>query len=88
MFCKVCGQELVGTAVICIKCGSPIQGSSNVTHDRKFIMWGWVTAFILPLLGIILGIYNTVKGEVSHGIGQVVVSIGMWAFWSGFFSAF
>lgn len=55
--------------------------------QRKYIKWGWATAFLLPIVGIGLGVYNIYKAQPWHGIGQIVVSIFMWSFWAGFFMA-
>ena len=93
MFCNHCGATAVDTAVICIKCGSPltpvviisVPDSPNTT--KKLIMWGWVTAVILPILGLGLGVYNAIKGNIGHGVGQIVVSLFFWSFWAGFFAA-
>lgn len=88
MFCKNCGNEIVSTAVICPKCGSPTGVSNeNPATSKSLITWGWVSAFLFPIVGIILGIVNIVKAQIGHGIGQIAVSIFMWAFWYGFVSA-
>lgn len=86
MFCKACGESVLDTAIICPKCGSATGGVSPV-DSKALVTWGWVGAFLLPFVGIILGVVNIVKGKVGHGIGQIVVSLFMWGFWAGFINA-
>jgi hypothetical protein len=41
----------------------------------------------MPILGLPLCIYCLMKGKVLHFIGIAVVSVFMFFFWMGFFSA-
>lgn len=90
MFCKACGSEIVETAVICPKCGTAT-GTASVTETpekaKQLITWGYVGAVLMPIVGIILGIVNMVKGRIGHGVGQITVSVFFWMFWIGFFGA-
>jgi len=53
----------------------------------KLIMWGWLGACLLPIVGLVIGIVLCVKGKINHGIGQIVVSIFSWIFWMAFVAA-
>jgi hypothetical protein len=92
MFCKACGKEVMDTAVICTGCGSSTTGSipgAGMSEESisKLIMWGWLGACLLPIVGLVIGIVLCVKGKINHGIGQVVVSLFSWAFWAAFVTA-
>lgn len=92
MFCNHCAAKVVDTAVICVKCGSPLTPAATASASapessdkaKKFVQWGYATAVFLPIVGLGLGIYNAVKGRIGHGIGQIVLSIFFWSFWAGF----
>lgn len=87
MFCKECGAEIRDTAIMCVSCGSPTKsGSTEVS--KSLLVWGWITAVMMPVVGLILGIIVTVKKNWAHGIGMIVASIFFWNFWLGFMSGF
>jgi uncharacterized membrane protein len=62
--------------------------TENTDTEKQRVMWGWITAVFVPLVGIILGIVNMVKGTLGHGIGQIIASLFFWSFWAGFWAAF
>ena len=62
--------------------------SAPPDDHRNLIVWGWIGAFLIPLVGIILAIILLTKGKVGHGIGQIGVSFFMMFFWVGFWPAF
>ena len=84
MFCKACGNEVLDTSVICPKCGSATGGNTPV-DGKTMITTGWICTFLFPVVGLIIGIINLVKGRASHGIGQIVVSMVMWAVYTAMF---
>ena len=89
MFCKACGNEVLNTAVICPKCGSATDGETPGSPAAKsLITWGWVTAILFPIIGVILGIVITVKKNYGHGIGIIVTSLCSWIFWASFWVGF
>lgn len=86
MFCRGCGAGLVATASQCPRCGTAANAISSPASSG-LVIWGWISAFLMPLLGIIIGIITCVKGRVGTGIGMIFLSICMWGFWAGFFEA-
>ena len=46
------------------------------------VTWGWITAFLLPGIGFVLGIIAAAKSEVGNGIGIMVVSVLSFIVWS------
>lgn len=43
---------------------------------------GYITGFLLPIIGIILAIVLFVKGSGKHGGGVLATSIFSWIFWA------
>ena len=91
MFCKSCGEELLAEAVICPKCGSPTE---NFTKEKSsgevsvtLIVFGYILAALMPLIGGIIGIYTMVKGKPGNGVGIMVVALIMFFFWAGFWGS-
>jgi uncharacterized OB-fold protein len=83
-FCKACGNEVVDSAVVCVKCGSSVAKESKVEAWSTGKMWGYsVLSFLIPLIGIIFGIIGLTKEErrMQGGI-LMVVSIFALGFWS------
>ena len=76
MFCKTCATELVATAAICPKCGTPTDVAPKAT---ALIVIGWLTAILFPPAGLVIGIVLCTKKHVGHGVGQIVVSV-LWGF--------
>jgi hypothetical protein len=56
-------------------------GQENVQKLKK---WGWLGAFLVPLVGLIIGIVLLTKEEVGTGIAQILVGLFMMDFWYGF----
>jgi hypothetical protein len=82
-YCSACGNGVLDTAVICPKCGSPLR-SSGVPSE--FPPWaelvGFMTAILLPIVGIGFGIWAIVKRRVGMGVIMIVISIICWLFWA------
>lgn len=45
------------------------------TAQSSVVTWGWITAFLFPLVGFILGIIAAARGEGGHGAGIIAVSV-------------
>ena len=88
MFCKACGNELINTAVICPKCGSAVSNDMETVPNLKtLLIWGWITAIVVPIVGIVIGIVALVKRSYGHGVGIIVTSLFSWMVWAGFWMA-
>lgn len=44
------------------------------TAPDGLIAAGWVLTFLMPLIGLVIGIVVLAKGSEGHGIGQIIVS--------------
>lgn len=86
MFCQKCGKEIHDEAVVCIHCGCAVNGVNNrYGNDEEtssLATLSIVFAFLMPIVGLILGICGCVKYRdenykttSSYGI---VLSIVMW----------
>jgi uncharacterized membrane protein YvbJ len=92
-FCKACGNEVLDTAVVCVKCGSALKADSPVVDTtaawpkNKMIGFG-VLSFFLPFVGAIMGIIALFK-ESRRVQGIILLAISLFAtgFWRGFMSA-
>lgn len=93
-FCQACGAEVLDTAVVCIKCGSPLKKDSNICESaaeawpkNKMWMYG-ILSFIIPIVGIILGIIGLTK-EPRRIQGAILIGIALFGlgFWKGFLGA-
>lgn len=51
MFCRHCGHEVKGKAVICSNCGTPINEEAEATEVRAS-RWSWFTMFVT--LGVVI----------------------------------
>lgn len=79
--CKECGEEISGKAKCCPKCGAP---NDEVWEENKevFIKLGYVFSivsfFIFPVIlgiaGFMLGVFNFLKRENTHGIMQIIIA--------------
>lgn len=86
MFCKQCGKEIPNAAVICVHCGV---GTDNFRMSPRgigggTIFCGYLLAFIMPLFGIISGIYLLLQKCYLHGIIVILLSI-VWIAWIALF---
>ena len=90
-YCSKCGKELFDEAVVCPGCGCPVPGTpvqatqpaaTQETEKNTMITVGMISAFLLPLLGVILGIVgmnkyqNPVLKQKSKSV--LLLSLGMW----------
>jgi hypothetical protein len=87
-FCRECGtQQKSNNAIICLNCGSAIQGTSlvnaNIPWSGSKLMTYLFLAFLLPIVGLIVGTYG-IFNESNRGKGLIIIlfSIFSWAFWT------
>lgn len=94
MFCQKCGNEIHNEAVVCPHCGCPVQenapqpaGVSDAPVVENGETSGMATgalvcAFLIPIVGIILGIVGVIKYETptykNRCIIAIVISIVVW----------
>ena len=78
-FCQACGNEVLDTAVVCMKCGSAVK-AALVADGEKWntgTFTGLVIAsFIIPLIGLGAGIYGVCK-ESKRGQGGILIGAGV-----------
>ncbi len=82
-FCKVCGNEMHDSAIVCTKCGVATSNYNNVTTQNKNVIdsggFGWgLLGCCVPMAGLILFLIwkderpNTAR---AAGIGALVYLI-------------
>lgn len=77
-FCTNCGNELVEAAVICPKCGVSVAPAQEVQNKNSngMAIAGFITSFIIPLLGLIFSIIGLNKSkQTSTGKGLSIAGI-------------
>ena len=91
MYCKNCGSQILSKAVVCVTCGAP---TDRFDKERKtpavsivLIASGYICAFLIPFLGVILGLITLGKGAHGHGIGIIALSVLFFLFWSLVFAS-
>jgi DNA-directed RNA polymerase subunit RPC12/RpoP len=61
----------------------------SLNSNSGLVTGGWITAFLFPFVGVIIGIMLLVKGNrIGHAIGILCTSLFMFMFWIGFWPAF
>ena len=80
-YCTGCGKQIHPDAATCPACGVPTNKAGEVSQGT--IVAGYVLAFLMPLIGGIIGIYTAVKGKSGHGIGMLVLALFSFFFWLG-----
>ena len=77
MFCKKCGKEMDNSAIACPECGAPVK-----PRGKSVSIWALVMAFIIPVVGFILGFIAVIKGiryrtasVLITGICAIVLSV-------------
>ena len=83
VFCKECGVKNPDHAVYCQGCGNKIKiypnNKSNTKIESKKLDSMWIVAAILvPIVGLISGIYYYSKGRKGADT-VILVSIAVWA---------
>lgn len=88
MFCTHCGKEIDDNAVICPNCGVTTEkfkqtrpAAQQTQETNGIAVAALVCAFLVPLVGLILGIVALVKskqlpGQPNHGMSIAAIVIG------------
>jgi hypothetical protein len=74
-YCRYCGAEMLDDAVLCVKCGCPVESTTIAEETDAPNMGFAVLSFFIPLVGLIL--YLTWKDKTplkakSCGKGALV----------------
>ncbi|MBR3954071.1 MAG: zinc ribbon domain-containing protein [Clostridia bacterium] len=90
-YCSKCGKEIMDDAVICVHCGCQVAGATtlelNVQRQKKELSpdvakYAFIFAFLMPLVGLILGIVGVTKYTDSNlkgkSVSAILISAGMW----------
>ena len=96
-FCPSCGEELADNAKFCKNCGTNIETKETakdqptastyevqtVENDHKIaIILGYVCAILIPIIGLIFGIYLVTRNDSEkakfHGKIVIAVSVVIW----------
>ncbi|MBE6498513.1 MAG: zinc ribbon domain-containing protein [Methanobrevibacter sp.] len=92
-FCPFCGEELVDDAKFCKNCGKDVssytaQGTGNFTPVQTSekshtlaIVAGYILALLIPLGGIIIGIYLITRDESQakfHAKLIIALAVVVW----------
>ena len=97
-FCPFCGEKLLDEAKFCKNCGKDVSAYSapgtGRNSDRVYsvptvekshtlaTVLGFVFAFLIPLIGIIFGIYLATRNDSPkakrYGIIIIVIAIIVW----------
>ncbi len=80
MYCKNCGNLIDDNAVICPKCGVPIQSQNKVAQQNKtntLAIWGLVLSFLVPLAGLICSIIARKQCRETGEQGMGLATAGM-----------
>lgn len=79
-FCSQCGEKIVDEAVICVHCGCQVGGlnsTQNTIEEETKDLWkiAWIYAFIMPPIGIILGIVGACTYKKPENVSKSVRAI-------------
>lgn len=90
-YCPSCGEALVDEANFCKSCGAKIAGGVQAaqTTERPLIeksytiavIIGYIAAILIPILGIIIGVYLMTRKDSSdakHGKYMIIVAVIVW----------
>lgn len=81
-FCQTCGAEVHEKAVVCVKCGVPVNnavfktGNNGAVSDKE-----WLVALLLSFFLGYLGIHRFYTGHIGIGVVQLLTlgGCGIWA---------
>ena len=96
-YCPACGEELIDAAKFCKNCGAEIDNPQKTTNtyqenrrqyielsDKNYtiaIVVGYVMAILIPLIGLIIGIYLLTRDSSrakKHGNFVLLVTVVVW----------
>lgn len=91
-FCPFCGEELVDGAKFCKNCGKSLENFQNiddnqnnyqftppvVENDRTILfVAGIIFALLIPIIGVIIGIYLYTRKDSSKAKSRGMIVIGL-----------
>ncbi len=99
-FCPFCGEKLVDEAKFCKNCGKDVSKytSTDTSNDEDYgygmrvaekshtaaTVIGFICAFLIPIIGLIMGIYLITRKDNSKskgfGIAIIALSVIVWFF--------
>jgi len=81
-FCPSCGAEVSDKAVVCVKCGVPVNNASISTQTGPVSDKEWIVALLLSFFLGVFGVHRFYTGHIGIGIAQLVTlgGCGIWAF--------
>ncbi len=94
-YCSKCGKEIMDEAVICVHCGCQVSEGTTQNNRQQTVnpvvepgesnglaIGAIVCAFLIPILGLILGIVGMAKYKTqsykSQCITAIILSIIVW----------
>ena len=98
MFCKQCGNQILDSAVVCVKCGVATDIFEKIEKKKvrdlriadtslRTIVAGYFLAVTMPLIGGIVGVYLLTKGMPGHGIAILILAVFSFLLWMSLFLA-
>ena len=78
MFCSHCGNEMLDSAVMCVRCGSSMRNyeAPNKTERHELLIAWLITIFLPGGWGVFCGIYTICKHRRGvHGIGMILYGL-------------
>ena len=98
VMCPHCGYtEKQPDTERCWNCREPVHvdarkcphcGYTGDKAGKKAVPWAYISAIVLPIVGIGLGIYLLTKQRFGHGLFTIILSIVMISFWQSFWPSF
>ena len=91
-FCPNCGHELIDAAKFCKNCGYNLESGEKKSQSYEIpvvekshtlgIVLGYVFSLLIPLIGIIIGIYLQTRDDSPkasrHGKYVIIVGVVVW----------
>ena len=90
-YCPACGVELIDDAKFCKNCGSSVSAvprgptierpAGEKSHTAAIVI-GYILAVLIPLIGLIIGIYLATRKDSQsaskHGKYIIIVAVIIW----------
>lgn len=100
IYCPFCGEELIDSAKFCKNCGKNVEkyrdNTANATNEPTSFppvvekshtlaaMLGFICSILIPLIGIIIGIYLYTRKDSPkakrYGILIIILGVVVWIF--------
>ena len=87
-YCQKCGNEIMDEAVICPKCGCATGAlESKKAENTGLITAGLIFAWLMPIVGLIIGIVGTSSytDPALKSRAKAVILVSICAFFAYFF---